>query len=75
MPIVEPEVLMDGDHGIDRCYEVTEWVLKTRLSSELYYARVKLEGTVLKPNMVVPGKKSGKAGVVSRRSRRRRCAC
>ena len=63
VPIVEPEVLMDGDHGIDRCYEVTEWVLKT-VYRELYYARVKLEGTVLKPNMVVPGKKSGKPASV-----------
>jgi fructose-bisphosphate aldolase class I len=58
VPIVEPEVLMDGDHTIDRCYKVTEWVLKT-VYRELYLARVKLEGTVLKPNMVVPGKKSG----------------
>jgi fructose-bisphosphate aldolase class I len=58
VPIVEPEVLMDGDHGIDRCYEITEWVLKT-VYRELYLADVKLEGTVLKPNMVVPGKKSG----------------
>jgi fructose-bisphosphate aldolase class I len=57
VPIVEPEVLMDGDHSIDRCYEVTEWVLKT-VYRELFLARVKLEGTVLKPNMVVPGKKS-----------------
>jgi fructose-bisphosphate aldolase class I len=57
VPIVEPEVLMDGDHGIDRCYEVTEWVLKS-VYRELYYADVQLEGTVLKPNMVVPGKKS-----------------
>ena len=63
VPIVEPEVLMDGDHGIDRCFEVTEWVLKT-VYRELYYARVKLEGTVLKPNMVVPGKKSGKPASV-----------
>lgn len=59
VPIVEPEVLMDGDHDIDRCYEVTEFVLKT-VYQELYYARVKLEGTVLKPNMVVPGKKCPK---------------
>jgi fructose-bisphosphate aldolase class I len=58
VPIVEPEVLMDGDHSIDRCYEVTEFVLNT-VYRELYYASVKLEGTVLKPNMVVPGKKSG----------------
>jgi fructose-bisphosphate aldolase, class I len=63
VPIVEPEVLMDGDHGIDRCFDVTEWVLKT-VYRELYYARVKLEGTVLKPNMVVPGKKSGKPASV-----------
>jgi fructose-bisphosphate aldolase class I len=59
VPIVEPEVLMDGDHEIDRCDEVTEFVLKT-VFQELYYARVKLEGMVLKPNMVVPGKKSAK---------------
>ena len=64
VPIVEPEVLMDGDHGIDRCFEVTEWVLKT-VYRELYYARVKLEGTVLKPNMVVPGKKSTKHASVA----------
>ena len=56
VPIVEPEVLMDGGHSIDRCYEVTEFALK-ELYRELYYARVKLEGTALKPNMIVPGKK------------------
>ncbi|MGJ3263738.1 MAG: class I fructose-bisphosphate aldolase [Salinarimonas sp.] len=56
VPIVEPEVLMDGDHDIKRCAEVTEWVLKT-LYQELYEMRVVLEGTVLKPNMIVPGKK------------------
>src|SRR6202022_3279225 len=44
VPIVEPEVLMDGAHDIDRCYAVTEWVLKT-LYNELYEARVPLEGT------------------------------
>jgi fructose-bisphosphate aldolase class I len=59
VPIVEPEVLMDGDHDIDRCSEVTEFVLKT-VYQELYYARVKLEGSVLKPNMIVPGKKCPK---------------
>src|SRR5262245_9874669 len=59
VPIVEPEVLMDGDHDTGRCEEVTEFVLKT-VFQELYYARVKLEGMVLKPNMVVPGKKSAK---------------
>lgn len=59
VPIVEPEVLMDGDHDIDRCEEVTEFVLKT-VFQELYYAKVQPEGMVLKPNMVVPGKKSAK---------------
>jgi fructose-bisphosphate aldolase, class I len=57
VPIVEPEVLMDGDHDAERCYSVTEWVLKTVLE-ELYYQQVALEGMVLKPNMVVAGKKS-----------------
>jgi len=63
VPIVEPEVLMDGDNDIDRCYEVTEWVLKETFQ-ELYYSRVALEGMVLKPNMAIAGKKSSKrAGV------------
>jgi fructose-bisphosphate aldolase, class I len=63
VPIVEPEVLMDGDHDIDRCYQVTELVLKTQFE-ELYFQRVALEGIVLKPNMVISGKKNGKrAGV------------
>lgn len=65
VPIVEPEVLMDGkpgDHIIDRCYDVTEWVLKT-VFSELYDARVRLEGIILKPNMVVDGKNARKASV------------
>jgi fructose-bisphosphate aldolase class I len=59
VPIVEPEVLMDGDHDIARCAHVTEWVLKT-VFEQLYHQRVALEGMVLKPNMVVPGKKSAK---------------
>ena len=59
VPIVEPEVLMDGAHDIDRCAEVTEWVLK-EVFQELYYNRVTLEQTVLKPNMVIAGKKSPK---------------
>lgn len=62
VPIVEPEVLMDGEHSthdIDRCYEVTEWTLRTTFQ-ELYDAGVKLEGMVLKPNMVIPGQKSAK---------------
>ncbi|HET7910746.1 MAG TPA: class I fructose-bisphosphate aldolase, partial [Pseudolabrys sp.] len=63
VPIVEPEVLMDGDHDIDRCYEVTEFVLKETFQ-QLYYQKVALEGIVLKPNMAVAGKKSAKkAGV------------
>jgi len=63
VPIVEPEVLMDGDHDIDRCQTISEWVLKT-VYEELYYARVQLEGTVLKPNMVVPGKRCSKRASV-----------
>jgi fructose-bisphosphate aldolase, class I len=63
VPIVEPEVLMDGANDIDRCYEVTQWVLKETFQ-ELYYNRVALEGMVLKPNMAIAGKKSPKrAGV------------
>ncbi len=56
VPIVEPEVLMDGDHDIDRCYDVTEFTLKS-LFDELYAQDVALEGTILKPNMVIAGKK------------------
>jgi fructose-bisphosphate aldolase class I len=63
VPIVEPEVLMDGDHDIDRCVEVTTWVLKETFA-EMFYNRVALEGMVLKPNMAVPGKKSGKRASV-----------
>ena len=58
VPIVEPEVLMDGSHDLDRCYEVTEFALRT-VFDELFEARVFLEGSVLKPNMVISGKKSG----------------
>ena len=54
VPIVEPEVLMDGDHDIDRCYDVTEVTLR-EVYNALYEHRVLLEGTVLKPNMVVSG--------------------
>jgi len=63
VPIVEPEVLMDGEHDIATCYEVTEFVLKETFQ-ELYYQKVPLEGIVLKPNMVVPGKKSAKRASV-----------
>ncbi len=65
VPIVEPEVLMDGKpgtHSIDRCAEVTEWVLRT-VFTELYDARVDLEGMILKPNMVIDGKNARKASV------------
>jgi len=59
VPIVEPEVLMDGGHDIDRCFEVTEETLRL-LFDRLAAHRVRLEGTVLKPNMVIAGKKCGK---------------
>jgi fructose-bisphosphate aldolase class I len=58
VPIVEPEVLMDGDHTIERCAEVTQAALE-HLLAELDEAGVDLGGTVLKPNMVVPGTTSG----------------
>ena len=62
VPIVEPEVLMDGPHSshdIDECYRVTEWTLRT-VFRELYDARVSLEGMVLKPNMIIAGQKAAK---------------
>lgn len=55
VPIVEPEVLMDGDNDIDTCQAVTTWVLK-EVFQQLYYADVALEGIVLKPNMAIAGK-------------------
>src|SRR5271170_2962479 len=57
VPIVEPEVLMDGAHTLDRCEEVTNLVLDS-VFSHLFAARVVFEGMVLKPNMVIPGKKA-----------------
>jgi fructose-bisphosphate aldolase class I len=63
VPIVEPEVLMDGDHTIDRCEEVTEWTLNS-LYDALYLNKVVLEGSVLKPSMVISGKQCAQqAGV------------
>ncbi|MBO6639779.1 MAG: fructose-bisphosphate aldolase class I [Roseitalea sp.] len=65
VPIVEPEILMDGapgDHSIDRCAEVTEAVL-AEVFSELHQARCMLEGMVLKPNMVIDGQKARTASV------------
>jgi fructose-bisphosphate aldolase, class I len=55
VPMVEPEVLMDGDHDIDVCYDVTEATLRA-LYDELYSQNVMLEGTILKASMVISGK-------------------
>jgi fructose-bisphosphate aldolase class I len=54
VPVVEPEVLMDGEHTLERCFDVTEEVLRT-VFNELHAQRVILEGMILKPNMVLPG--------------------
>jgi fructose-bisphosphate aldolase class I len=59
VPIVEPEVLMEGDHDIDTCYKVTTDVLN-ECFNELAIHKISLKGIVLKPNMVVPGFKSSK---------------
>jgi fructose-bisphosphate aldolase, class I len=56
VPIVEPEVLMDGAHDIAACARVTQWVLKSTFQ-ELFYQKIMLEGMVLKPNMIIAGKK------------------
>ena len=56
VPIVEPEVLMDGDHTIERCFEVTEATLRT-VFHVLREQGVSLEGMLLKPNMVLSGKR------------------
>ncbi len=58
VPIVEPEVLMDGAHSIARCQEVTRFALQS-VFHELNEQRIALEGMVLKPNMVICGRKSG----------------
>ena len=57
VPIIEPEVLMSGDHDINKCYEVTAKVLQ-QCYKELRFHNVNLEGTILKPNMILPGDKS-----------------
>ena len=54
VPVVEPEVLMDGAHNLERCFEVTEEVLRT-VFKQLYTQRVMQEAMILKPNMVLPG--------------------
>lgn len=65
VPMVEPEVMMEGDHSIDRCYDVTVDTLH-RVFGELAKQRVKLEGMILKTNMVVPGKKCADQGNVQK---------
>ncbi len=57
VPIVEPEVLMDGGHDINKCYEITSEVLK-ECYKELALHKINLKGTLLKPNMILPGDKS-----------------
>jgi len=59
VPIVEPEVMMEGDHTIERCYEVSKRTLLS-LYEQLHAYRIDLAGSLLKTNMVVPGKKAGK---------------
>jgi fructose-bisphosphate aldolase class I len=54
VPVVEPEVLMDGNHTLEQCFEITEKVLR-EVFCQLYTQRVMLEGMILKPNMVLPG--------------------
>ena len=56
VPIIEPEVLMNGDHNINRCYEITANVLQ-ECYKELKFHNVDLKGTILKPNMILPGDK------------------
>jgi len=65
VPIVEPEVLMDGAHSIERCYEVTERTLRA-LYRDLYAQRVPLGETILKPNMVISGSEAGNRADVRR---------
>lgn len=63
VPMVEPEVLIDGRHDIETCYEVTEVTLRS-LFDALYQQNVALEGTILKASMVLPGKDSGEGASV-----------
>ena len=73
MPIVEPEVLMDGSHTIERCEEVTGTVLHAVFDA-LFEQGVSLEAMLLKPSMVIAGKDVRAAGLGARRSRRPRSA-
>lgn len=63
VPIVEPEVLMEGDHTLQKCFDVTERTLKT-LFYQLYQYKIVLEGMILKPNMVISGTKSSEKNSV-----------
>ena len=63
VPVVEPEVLMDAEHSLERCFEITEEVLRS-VFSQLYTHRVRLEGVILKPNMVLPGLTSSRQETV-----------
>ncbi len=63
VPIVEPEVLMNGEHDLDKCFTVTEEVLRS-VFAQLYLQRVMLEGVILKPNMVIPGLSCSKQATV-----------
>jgi fructose-bisphosphate aldolase, class I len=73
VPIVEPEVLLDGNHTIERCQEVTEQTLKVTFTA-LFLQRVHLEGMILKPSMVVSGKDNPRqAGVDEVAERTIRC--
>ncbi len=65
VPIVEPEVLMDGAHSLKQCFEVTEEILRV-VFNHLYTQRVLLEGMILKPNMVLPGVNCAKQETVDK---------
>jgi fructose-bisphosphate aldolase class I len=65
VPIVEPEVLMDGEHSLERCCKVTDEVLRTVFSA-LFAQRVLLEGMILKPNMVLPGSACSKRAEIEK---------
>jgi fructose-bisphosphate aldolase class I len=64
VPVVEPEILMEGDHTLERCGEVTEDVLRT-VFNQLYAQGVTLEGMLLKPNMVLPGSSCPKQATIN----------
>src|SRR5262245_11986038 len=73
VPIVEPEVLLDGSHTVERCEEVTEQTLKVTFAA-LFLQRIHLEGMILKPSMVVSGKDNPRqAGVEEVAERTLRC--